>query len=257
MKIKIITSNIRFANTDDGIHSWESRKHLLADIYRQFGPDILGTQEGRMLQLKELDEAISELILVDQHRSWIDERMYPCLFVNPETINVERSGDIWLSETPAIAGSSSFQSTFPRLCTWAEITFKSSGLQLLIINTHLDHVLSSTREKQIEVLISEVRKISSRPMIIMGDFNESPLTSIKQNLMSAFSLKDPWVEKKLPEETSHHNFKGAEAISGERIDWILIPENFKCETIRMEKYVSSKGVYPSDHYPLLATVIPK
>ncbi len=257
MKIKLITSNIRFANSGDGIHSWEKRKGLLVDIYQRFGPDILGTQEGRRTQLRELDEALPGLILIDQHRNWIDERMYPCLFVNPETVAVERSGDVWLSETPAVAGSSSFQSTFPRLCTWAEVTFKKSGLQMIVVNTHLDHILSSTREKQIEVLICEIKKISLRPVIIMGDFNESPLTGIKQDLMSAFALKDPWTEKKYPEETSHHGFKGSETSSGDRIDWILIPEQFECEDLVMMKSSNPEGVFPSDHYPILATVIPK
>lgn len=257
MKIKLITSNIRFANSEDGIHSWEKRKDLLTNIYRNFGPDVLGTQEGRKGQLKELDEELTELVLIDQHRDWIDERMYPCLFVNPKTIEVHRSGDIWLSETPTVPGSSSFQSTFPRLCTWAEVTFRSSGLRMLMINTHLDHILASTREKQVEVLAAEIKKISSLPVIIMGDFNESPLTAIKQLLITSFGLKDPWTEKKFPEETSHHGFKGAEALEGDRIDWILIPEKFECDNIVLEKFISKEGVYPSDHYPLLATVIPK
>lgn len=257
MKIKLITSNIRFANSGDGIHSWDKRIDLLSDIFRDFAPDILGTQEGRQGQLKELGARLPELRLIDQHREWIEERMYPCLFINPETVEVHRSGDIWLSETPEVAGSSSFQSTFPRLCTWAEITFKRNGLRVLMINTHLDHILASTREKQIEVLTREIQKISTLPVLIMGDFNESPMTAIKQTLMSSFQLKDPWIEKKLPEETSHHGFKGAEAIAGDRIDWILIPKEFECESIKLEKYINAEGIFPSDHYPLLATVIPK
>ena len=257
MKIKLITSNIRFANTGDGIHTWEKRKELLAKIYREFAPDILGTQEGRKIQLKELDDSLLGLVLIDQHRTWIDERMYPCLFVNPETVTVERSGDIWLSETPDVSGSISFQSTFPRLCTWAEITLKKTGLQIIVVNTHLDHVLASTRERQIEVLIKEVKKTSSRPVLLMGDFNESPLTGLKQSLMSAFQLKDPWTEKGHAEETSHHGFKGSDASSGERIDWILIPNIFECENVTMVKAVGPEGVFPSDHYPILATVIPK
>lgn len=257
MSIKIITSNIRFANSGDGLHDWETRRPLLVEIYREFGPDVLGTQEGRIGQITELDRDLDELVLVDTHRKWIDERMYPCLFINPNTVAVERSGDVWLSETPLVAGSSSFASTFPRLCTWAEVTFKKSGLQMMVVNTHLDHVLSTTRAKQIEVLIAEVKKIGSRPVILMGDFNESPLTAIKETLMRAFDIKDPWSEKKYPEETSHHGFKGDKSPAGDRIDWILVPNGFECKEIYLEKRQSQNGVYPSDHYPLLATVIPK
>lgn len=254
-ELKIITSNIRFSNPIDGIHDWPYRLPLLVDLYQNFGPDILATQEGRIGQLKELDEKLPNLILIDSHRDWIDERMYPCLFINPQTISIERSGDIWLSETPETPGSKSFDSTFPRLCTWAEITLKTSEKKLMIVNTHLDHILSSTRMKQIHVLINEVKKINNRELIIVGDFNESPLTSIKSDLMDAFKLKDPWVEKNYKEETSHHGFNGLEAISGDRIDWILIPEHFECTNLVMDKQ-SVQDVYPSDHYPILATVVP-
>lgn len=254
--LKLITSNIRFANSEDGIHDWSVRLPLLVNIYKSYGPDLLGTQEGRKAQIKELDDKLPDLVLLDSHRKWIDVRMYPCLYVNPKTIEVHRSGDIWLSETPDVAGSISFGSTFPRLCTWAEVTVKNSGMKLMVVNTHLDHILSATRSSQIEVLINEVKKINQYPLIIMGDFNESPLTAIKKKLMSAFDLKDPWEEKKYPEETSHHAFAGDKAGEGYRIDWILIPKKFECTDLKLEKK-SSDGVYPSDHYPLLATVIPK
>ena len=255
-ELKLITSNIRFSNPSDGDHDWPFRLPLLVDLFKNFGPDILATQEGRIAQLKELDEKLLDLILIDSHRDWIDERMYPCLFINPQTIYLERSGDIWLSETPNVAGSKSFDSAFPRLCTWAEVTLIASGKKLMIVNTHLDHILSSTRIKQIEVLISEIKKINERELIILGDFNESPLTSVQANLIEEFKLKDPWIEKKYAEETSHHGFEGLKALTGDRIDWILIPKNFECTQFVMDKH-SVGGVYPSDHYPMLATVVPK
>jgi endonuclease/exonuclease/phosphatase family metal-dependent hydrolase len=256
--LKLITSNIRFANSSDGIHDWAVRLPILAGIYKDFGADLLGTQEGREVQIKELAVGVkNQLELIDSHRRWIDERMYPCLYINPKTIEVNSSGDIWLSETPNVPGSSSFESSFPRLCTWAEILVKSTGQKIMVVNTHLDHILQETRIKQIEVLINEVKKINQLPLFIMGDFNESPLTLIQKKLLDAFDLKDPWTEKKMPEETSHHGFLGNQMADGDRIDWILIPKNFECVDLRLEKHAFENGVYPSDHYPLLATVIPK
>lgn len=256
-ELKLITSNIRFANPGDGPNDWPHRLPLLSKIFSDFAPDILGTQEGRIEQLSELDVALKNLVLIDSHRSWIAERMYPCLFINPQTISVERSGDVWLSETPYVNGSHSFESAFPRLFTWAEITVIETGVKLMIVNTHLDHILSETRIKQTEVLITEIKKINQRPLVLMGDFNESPHTEIQKNIKDAFYLKDPWVEKNYKEETSHHGFLGHKTFEGDRIDWILIPKEFECVDCKMSKHSSSEGLYPSDHYPLLATVIPK
>lgn len=254
--IKIITSNIRYANPADGPHDWPHRLPLLTELYQNFSPDILATQEGRIGQIKELDEQLTNLTLIDSHREWIDVRMYPCLFVNLKKIKVLRSGDIWLSETPDVPGSSSFSSSFPRLCTWAEVEIIKTNKKLLIANVHLDHILNETRTGQVAVLIAELKKLGDQNIFIMGDFNESPQSQIKNDLMNAFNLKDPWVEKNYKEETSHHGFNGNEAAEGSRIDWILMPAQFECSYLHMEKR-SFNNVFPSDHYPMFATVIPK
>jgi len=125
----------------------------------------------------------------------------------------------------------------------------------MLVNTHLDHIKQETRKLQATVLATEVRKVSSLPVILMGDFNESPVTFIKEELEKNLELKDPWVEKNHPEETSHHSFKGV-GTPGDRIDWILVPKNFIVNRIELVK-TSFEGTYPSDHFPLWATVIPK
>ncbi len=255
MQLKLISSNIRFDNINDGIHSWENRRPHLQKIICDFFPDILATQEGRQPQIQTLGANIP-LKLIDNHRNWIDERMYPCLFINDELFDVRSSGDIWLSKTPTISGSSSFKSAFPRLCTWAKLNHRIHQQDYLIVNTHLDHVLEDTRVEQINVLIKEIKSINKKniPMILMGDFNATPKGPVRQKISEELHLKDPWIEKSLPEETSHHGFIG-DLASGDRIDWILVPKSFAIKEIRMEKSVFG-NVYPSDHYPMLATVIP-
>lgn len=256
MLLKIISSNIRYENDHDGIHSWENRRPILQKIFNNFSPDILGTQEGRLPQTKSLANDLS-LKLVESHRSWIENRMYPCFYVNEKNIKLNKSGDIWLSETPYIEGSISFKSAFPRLCTWMHVTHIESNQNFIVINTHLDHVLAETRIKQINVLIREIKLINEKnlPVILLGDFNDAPKSIIRKIIIEKMNLKDPWIELDLPEETTHHAFLGNKG-NGERIDWILVPENFKTETIFLEKR-SFNNIYPSDHYPLLATLIPR
>jgi endonuclease/exonuclease/phosphatase family metal-dependent hydrolase len=126
-----------------------------------------------------------------------------------------------------------------------------------VVNTHLDHVHESTRTQQINVLTNEIAQLNIRklPVILMGDFNDSPTSSVRKIITERLHLKDPWIELGLPEETSHHSFKG-ELTSGDRIDWILVPEAFAVEDIHLEKK-SFENIFPSDHYPLLATLIPR
>lgn len=257
MQIKIISANIRFENVNDGVNNWSNRLPLLQHIFKDFSPHILATQEGREKQIKSLAEGLP-LKLIENHREWIAERMYPSFFVNEKFIQVLNSGDIWLSETPYLKGSVSFKSAFPRLCTWIHILHLESKLEYLVINTHLDHILEETRCEQIKVLIKEITLLNKKnlPLILVGDFNDSPFGLVRKIINEKLFLKDPWHEKARPEETTHHAFQGENASSGERIDWILISKEFEVLDIKLDKRCSD-NIYPSDHYPLLATLMPK
>jgi len=246
MELFIISSNIRFSTHDDAEHAWPKRKNILAQLLRSYSPLLIGTQEGRHPQLLELAELLPDYQLVDQHREWIGERMYPCLFVKRNLSQVKDSGDFWLSETPHIDGSSSFESMFPRLCTWVKIEL--NGSFIYIFNTHLDHVQTSTRKAQAQVLCNEIKKINAKnlPMIILGDFNDSPDSPTRKCIISNFSdLKDDWNQA---EESSHHPFSGHNP-EGHRIDWILHTFSQRME-LSLDKS-STNGIWPSDHFPLV------
>ncbi len=250
--IRIISSNIRFDNPNDNEHKWCYRLPLLSDLINRSQPDILGTQEGWQPQLYELHSKLNNLSIIDSHRNWIEDRMYPTIFLNTSRFEVIESGDIWLSETPYTEASKSFNSAFPRLCTWCYCKDKLTQTENLFINVHLDHLETSTRQKQIEVLINEIQKVCKTDrVILMGDFNESPGQKVREIINnSSIDLKDPWLKFNKPEETSHHSFKGFRE-DGTRIDWILHTPNFIAKSIELLKD-SHNGIYPSDHYPVLA-----
>lgn len=251
MQLKMISANIRYETEQDKKHNWPYRKNFLADSINKFNPLILGSQEGRQGQIKEFSSLLNNLTLIDQHRSWIDERMYPSLYLDLKAIKLIDSTDIWLSETPHIAGSKSFESLFPRLATVALIKMYEDNSEFAVCNVHLDHIKEETRIAQIKVLIAELKKyIGNRPLILLGDFNESPDHFIQDLLCENFALVDYWKEKNQQEETSHHSFQGKAQETGHRIDWILVPELINCDEIFLFKEANAKGVYPSDHYPL-------
>lgn len=247
MNFTVITSNIRFDNPDDNMNEWKNRKSLLAKILKSHSPLVIATQEGRKPQLKELEHLL-QMNLIDTHRQWIKERMYPCLFLDSSLISLE-SGDIWLSETPNIAGTKSFESMFPRLCTWTRL----KNPEIYIANMHLDHKEESTRVMQIEVFIQEFKKIykNNLPCIIMGDFNTDPNSQVRKILQNSFlNLKDPWVNFYSREKSSHHAFSGKDI--GSRIDWILSSPELTCSNLQMETR-NEHPIYPSDHYPIVAS----
>ncbi|MFY7994402.1 MAG: endonuclease/exonuclease/phosphatase family protein [Bacteriovoracaceae bacterium] len=253
---KIITSNIRFDNPADLEDPWSFRRQFLAEILLSHQPTIICTQEGRRPQLEDFATLLPDYILIEANRPWIEQRMYPTLFLRKGDWQVHDSGDKWLSLTPDEPGSVAFESSFPRLFTWAHATHKHSSKKCLLINTHLDHVLESTRLSQIEVLAQEIIKLikSDEKVILMGDFNDSPDGSVRKHLFKLLPfICDPWKELGQIEETSFHPFTGVNE-QGARIDWVLLDKRIHFKKIFLDK-TERTGKYPSDHFPVVCEIM--
>ena len=251
MPFKLMSFNIRFDNPNDGDHIWSNRLPIISELINSREICLLGTQEGREPQLRELEAQLDNLEIVDNHREWIADRMYPCIFYRTDTFSLIDSSDIWISDTPNMAGSKSFGSMFPRLCTWAKLINKKSNEKILFVNVHLDHTETTVRQSQIKVMIEEIKKIKEDfKLVINGDFNESPKEDVYKIITKDLSLLDPWKTKNLNEETSYHKFKGVYP-EGSRIDWILTDKSINCLEIEIIKH-SQKNIYPSDHFPVFS-----
>jgi endonuclease/exonuclease/phosphatase family metal-dependent hydrolase len=255
MNLCLISSNIRFDNPHDGANAWPHRRDKLTKLLLSHNPDIIATQEGRFDQLMDFKSLLKDYEIVDQHRSWIKVRMYPSFFVKKNTFEIIKSEDLWLSETPDVAGSVSFDSAFPRLMTWMKLQPKNSELNLVVVNTHLDHVKELTRIEQVKVLAHEIERIldPQSTLVIMGDFNDSPDSEVRKILTSKFpTIQDSWAIFNDIEETSHHAFNG-ECQNGARIDWILVDERAEIKNCIMDKS-RPEGSYPSDHFPIVCQI---
>ena len=255
MNVKLISSNIRFDNPADGVNSWTHRRIHLSELLLSHSPDVIATQEGRFDQLKDFESLLKDFMIIDHHRSWIKERMYPSFYLRKNTFEVLRSGDLWLSETPQIAGSKSFESAFPRLMTWTEVQLKNCEYKIFMVNTHLDHVKRDTRIHQVNVLVQEIKREwdGRSSLIIYGDFNDDPDSPVRQVITESFpELQDSWRLFNKNEETSHHAFQG-ECQNGSRIDWILVDNKIEVKSCMMDKS-KPEGHYPSDHFPVVCTI---
>lgn len=254
MELTLVTCNIRFDNPADGDNDWSHRRNFLRDTLLSHSPDIIATQEGRFHQLQDLNTLLPDYDIIDQHRAWIGERMYPTFFVKKNRFELMKSEDIWLSETPDIAGSKSFGSAFPRLMTWMKIQPVGSENDLWFVNTHLDHIMEETRLGQIQVLANQVKKFwnQSDSLFIMGDFNTSPSGKVREALLKEFRLQDAWKKFHTHEETSHHGFSG-EQPNGNRIDWIMVDDRVKVNSAELDKS-SRAGKFPTDHFPVVTKI---
>jgi len=110
-------------------------------------------------------------------------------------VDLEKSGTFWLSEKPDVSGTNISGSNFARCATYATLTDKNTGEQLVVVNVHLDF-LATVQTKQISVLLTELSKRvdTDLPIFITGDMNSyggsDPIKFYKSNSIMPMTALD-------------------------------------------------------------------
>ena len=251
--MRLMTLNLRFATPVDGPNEWEYRKELVVEIILAHGPHLLGTQEGTVPQLEYLAAHLPNYQALIGHRQIDRTCQYPTIFYRQDLFEMRESGEFWLSETPTVHRSMSWESAFPRMVTYGLFREKDRDLWFWFIDTHLDHISAPARLNGAR-MIREHFFPRGKPLILVGDFNEPPDSPVyREFLHNGSPLKDTWRAIHAPgvEATSQHNFDGCPR--GSRIDWILLSQLFKVKEAFMVTD-NQNGRYPSDHFPYAVEV---
>lgn len=261
MELRVMSFNIRFGTAGDGPNAWAARKPLVHQVIREFDPDLLGTQEVLDFQAKTLREALPGYGFLGVGRTdGKRQGEYSPLMYKRDRFEVVDSGTFWLSETPEVAGSKSWDSSLPRIATWAKLKDRRTGHSLLVCNTHFDHRGTEARIQSARLLQQRLRKLAAgQPIILMGDFNAAEgalphkvLTQQQEEKEVAFTDSYRAVHpKRSDREGTFNGFRGEE--QGARIDWILFSPGLQAEEAAIVR-TQMDGRYPSDHFPVTAVL---
>ena len=172
-------------------------------------------------------------------------------------------GHFWLSESPDIVGSKSWDSSLPRMVTWVRLRDRRQPLAkpLLFLNTHFDHRGTTARfESARQIRAKAARELASSRIVLTGDFNtdegSKPYLMLfdesdgqRSPVVDTFRVAHP--EKK-PGEGTFSNFKAVQ-IDGPRIDWIAASREFQVQSAAIDRSERA-GRTPSDHCPVTAVL---
>ena len=180
--MKLMTFNLRFENDRDGENAWILRRDLVVQVIQRYQPDILGTQEGKWTQLTYLQENLPFYAAVLPGREPDTHIQCPTLFYRKKDYHLEDAGDFWLSRTPDVHLSKDWDSAFPRMMSHARLCEKSSARKITVAVTHLDHMGTEARFQQARLVADWVNQ-QKPPVLLMGDFNDSPGSRIHDILI--------------------------------------------------------------------------
>jgi len=249
MNLTAMTFNLRLNHTDDGENAWPYRKDNVVQTILANDPHIFGIQEGLPMMVSKLKESLPAYEMIGEGRGGGDVDEYSALFYKKEQLILNNHGQFWLSETPEVANSISWDSACPRICTWGEFALKNNpSHRFVFFNTHLDHIGQEARKKGAELICSNIGQYldANLPVIFTGDLNVEPDNEVIDILEKADLVRLH------TEGKTFHDFKGG--IPGEPIDYIFTSKQVKVLNIKVDRR-NFDGKYPSDHYPLVAELV--
>ena len=250
-KINIMTYNIRLDTEADGINMWENRKEGVLSLIKEESVDILGIQEGLPSQIEYLSKELDGYSMIGEGRDGRNNGEYSAIYYRNKKMNLIETETFWLSETPEMP-SIGWDAAINRIVTLGIFKIKKSKKELIVYNTHFDHIGKIAREKSVGVILNHIKEndFQNRPLIVMGDFNLSPedlpIELLSKELNDSFKL--------YPVKNPVGTFNGFDLDSKllDRIDYIFT-KNVKITNYKhLDKKLSS-GLWPSDHLPILIT----
>ncbi|MFZ0391823.1 MAG: endonuclease/exonuclease/phosphatase family protein [Calditrichia bacterium] len=264
--LRVMTFNIRYATEADGENAWSRRKEMAAAMLNRHRADISGLQEAQYSQIEDLQKRLPEYDWFGVGRA--DGKTggeFSPVFYRRDRLKLLEHHTFWLSATPQKPGSAGWDAAFPRIVTWGKFRDKFVGTIFYFFNTHFDHAGAEARRMSAGLLLKKIGEIAAgQPVIVSGDFNAvegSPpyqiITAAPDSISGGIHLKDAYYASRIPPEGPLWTFHGFDTVKERpRIDYIFI--NRYIQVLRHQILPDrQKGLYPSDHLPVMAEVLVK
>jgi endonuclease/exonuclease/phosphatase family metal-dependent hydrolase len=253
--LTVASYNLRYNTEKDGINAWSNRKDLVKELIRFHEFDVFGTQEGLRGQLDDIATLPNFAFLGAGRDDAKQGGEHSAIFYKKTRLEVLKSGDFWLSETPNLPSKGWDAVCCNRICSWAKFKDLITKKEFYFFNVHFDHQGVEARRQSGKLMVKKMQEIAGNETIICtGDFNSTPET--EQILMIQTLLADTKKTSITPPYGPEGTFNGFkfDAHLDSRIDYIFVTKN-----IQVLKYGvltdSYQQRYPSDHQPVMTKII--
>jgi endonuclease/exonuclease/phosphatase family metal-dependent hydrolase len=258
-KIRVASYNIRYdakADYDSG-NGWNTRKAALARLIIDHRFEIIGTQEGDSSQMSDLMQLLPGFAFVGYPYGGATGKIHTASIVYKKSeFEILDQGEFWYSETPDVE-SMGWDATDLRICTWARVRHRKSGLEFYFFSSHFYWRYHTAKEHSGKVLVDKIREIvkDDLPVISTGDLNSPPsspqIADISAYLRDAYAVTEKSPAGLVP--TAFHGgvFTGT---PNSRIDYIFVNKKVRVLSYATLNDTYDQGRHPSDHLPITAEI---
>ena len=264
--IRIVSFNLKSDFLTRSKNKWANRRSLAAKVIKDSGAAIIGVQEllphmrKDVGELLDMDYSILGFGRFSGRKPHKDE--HSDIIIKNSSADVRLIKTFWLSKNPEEI-SRAYYAFFPRICTVAEVHLKEIDRTIRVFNTHFDHICGLARKLGAKVILEYMQKFNQQrpmPTILMGDLNAKPHSKAVRYLRE-HNKEYPDIHLTDVYSALHccsvgntlHHFNGKIKVGAPPIDYIFVSDEFE---VVDSKIITDpvEGKYPSDHYPLLATL---
>jgi endonuclease/exonuclease/phosphatase family metal-dependent hydrolase len=258
--VKVMTFNIKAKNLMDIFDRWNSRKQGVFEVIKDHAPDIFGLQEPLHNQLEQIQQAFPQYACYSAGGSDGKNRGESCpIFYRKDRFKLLDSGTFWFSDQPDKPGTQGWGEPVPRFCSWVVLAEKGRNTSFYVYNTHLAWASQRSRNKSVRLLQKEITaRNSSLPFIIMGDFNMKLTNPAVKFLLNSSPenqspVTDAWLSVH-PDNPDISTCNFGTLATGPQVDHIQLGLGLKAIEVNIDNR-KFNGHYPSDHFPVIATIM--
>jgi len=181
---------------------------------------------------------------------------YSCIFYKKDKYDVIKQSTFWLSPTPDTV-SKGWDAAIVRVCTYGLFKNKKTKQLFWVFNTHFDHVGKIARLESAKLIIKKIQELNRKnyPVILSGDFNSRPEAEPSKHILANMQNSRSISKQVYGGPDTWNAFKFNTKPDG-CIDYIFVANNKKISVSKFATLTDSYDMkYPSDHFPVLATIL--
>lgn len=249
--VRIMTFNVLSERLNE--NAMINRRGIVTQTIAEYYPDSFGVQEATVEWMLCLKNRLPEYGCVGDATAAIPLfGEYNAIFYLKDKYELVDSGTFWLSETPE-KPSKGWDAAMERVCTWAVLKNKISGVQYAHINTHLDHKGSLARQNSVPMILAKAAEFDMA-VVCTGDFNLRENSAL-YNVLTADELHDSkFLAPDTMSNTTYNAFNPPTEQIKIIIDFILVNSRVTPLVYRVVT-AGIDGRFVSDHYPVYSDML--
>jgi len=185
--VKLMTFNLRYDTTSHPCMSLGVRGPHLMEVIKKYDPDSISfceaTDDWMNYLRNEMPKLGYSFVGVGRNSGQSGPQLtgsgneHSPVFYKTDKYDLLDSKTFWISATPELKGTTSWDSSMNRICSYAVLKNKETGTMYAHFGTHLDHIGSESRQNAAFVIESYIHEVLNKygdvGIVVSGDLNDT------------------------------------------------------------------------------------